>query len=234
MKKLFFIFAILIFSYCNATQIYMDLPDGFPKTPPQPGNYVARSITQVFFEKWAQSIENSGKKVELKTLNKNYKGVGMNEFDEFMYFPKISLTNKLSSYDCTLYSGYANKNAYYKLKSPMLYDSENKVCVAIVGWRDYSKSSNSYFTEPISFQEIIYVAGPLPQTKYNPFDLQEVILIPSGIDSKKEKKYIKEVSKLYNKTTNAATNTNELAKSTLNLVGEIILLPLYILLALCG
>lgn len=236
MKKiLFFIFLVIVtIQNCKATQIYMNLPTNFPSTLPIPGNYVARSSTHAFFEKWAESIKNNNQEIILKTLEKNYQGIGVWDMNEFHYEPNISLKNN-SITDCALYTGTVNKEAYYKLKSPILYDSKNKICVAVIGWRDYSKSQNPYFFEPSSFEQIVYVFGNFPQTATEPFNLKEVVLLPSNIDNKRqEKKYIKDVNRLYNKSVNATTNTNSFLNSLFELLGDVILLPFEVLLGVLG
>lgn len=235
MKRLIIFLTIFIISMqmCFAkepVEICIDFPNDFPKQQPLVGNYTPKYKIHAFVNKWFESILSTNQTVNFKLLDKTYEGVGYIFDNEFEYDPPILFSNGSTKIDCKLYSGLVNKSTYSKLKSPLLYDSKNHVCVAVEGWRDYSKI-DSYFIEPAQFEKIIYVAGPksLSQTKIKPFSLQEVILLPENIDSKKEKKYIKEVSKIYNNTLNTAINENNSIADFCYILLGIILLPFAIL-----
>lgn len=231
MKNFIFTFiAVLIVQVCYASEIYMELPSNFPNTLPACDNYVERAKTQVFIEKWANSILDNNNDINLKILDRSFVGVGVRNFEEFDYIPNISLTKNLNLLNCKLYCGVVNKKTYYKLNSPILFDSKHNVCVAVIGWRNYCKTSSPCFEEPTNFEQIVYVLGNLPQTETEPFDLKEIILLPSNIKNKKhEKKYIKEVTKLYNSSTGAMINKNSFTKGFGDFMAFTILLPLAIL-----
>jgi len=234
-KRFLISFMVLLLSIqiCCAKEpftLLLDLPFYFPKECPMAGNNVARSKTHAFFNKWSESILSKNDSIKIKLLDKKYKGYGFIVNNEFAYDPQISFVGNYNTVNCILYPGIVNKNAYFKLKSPMLYDPKNNICVAVMGWRDYSKIDSS-FTEPKNFEEIIYVSGPLYQTKNNPLILQELVLIPNSIkDRKKEQKYLKDIAMLYNKTFNGAIGTNSVMKNVDTTVENIILLPFDILL----
>ncbi|MBR1754749.1 hypothetical protein IJ732_07940 [bacterium] len=227
----FFFFIITIclsIQICFAkepVELSMELPANFPTKNPFVGNYIMRSNIHVFFKKWAESILATDNSVNVKFLDKKYKGIGSKTPDEFFYNPLMTIpgSNYLS---CPLYRGLANKNAYIKLKSPILYDSKNNICVAIIGYRDY----NPQFTEPGYFEEIVYVFDPFFKDKNYPLVLQELVLVPSSIKSnKKEQKYLNNINKLYYKTFNKVVKQNTFLNTVGDFFAFIITLPLVIL-----
>ncbi|MCM1296846.1 MAG: hypothetical protein NC311_15010, partial [Muribaculaceae bacterium] len=213
---------VLTVQTANAFEFTTDLPDNLPKEKPMPEKYVPRASTQVFFQKWAQSIRNDNKTVERKISDKKYTGIGLKQWDEelFEYFPQISIENDKEPIECTLYTGMVSAYAYNGFKSPMLYDAQNKICVAIIGKRGYQNSENPYFIEPYSFKNMVYVGAPLNKQ----ISLQELALIPKGATEKEVKKYLNAINKLYKKTTSneylQIKKAQEMAKNVMNQYGQ--------------
>lgn len=202
MKKLIFnllvIIGVVLFApLCFAIDWTAPAPSYFPKQKSTPKRYSSSATIQAFYDSWAESI---GKDIQIKTFDTEFIGISYKEAITNDIFPKVIIpkTADKNFISCNIYNGILNANAYKKLKSPLLYDSEHNICVAAVAIRDYSHTDIPYFEEPKEMQNIVSVSGYFPDIPYGNIKLKEIALIPNTAqDEKKIEKYVKETMKLY-------------------------------------
>lgn len=214
MKKIILLMLFMLsVPMCYALDLSSQIPANFPKQKPSLKQYTSRAFVEAFYAKWAETIVNTNNTVNTKTLNTEYKGITWGKDITNDVFPTMNLkgSDGKTIFTCTLYSGAVNEAAYSKFKSPILYDKNHNVCVAITSVKDYRNTDQPYFTEPKEMKQYVSVSGYFPNIPQGQMILKELVLVPDSMEAKNVDSYIKNVKKTYDKILKAEERERERA-----------------------